>query len=40
MSFLKLLIWCVLFLVPSRNEQARKELRSNWEVIMLCISLQ
>lgn len=39
-SFFKLLIWCVLFVVPSSNEQARKELRSNWEVIMLCISLK
>jgi len=40
MSFLKLLVWCVGFLVPSRNDQAKKELRSNLDVMGLCLNLK
>jgi N-acetylglucosaminyl-diphospho-decaprenol L-rhamnosyltransferase len=40
MSFLKLLVWCVGFIVPSRNEQAKKELRSNLDVMGLCLNLK
>ena len=40
MSLLKLLVWCVGFLVPSRNDQAKKELRSNLEVMGLCLNLK
>lgn len=40
MSLLKLLVWCVLFFVPSRNDQAKKELRSNLEVMGLCLNLK
>jgi hypothetical protein len=40
MSLLKLLVWCVGFLVPSRNDQAKKELRSNLDVMALCLNLK
>ncbi len=40
MSLLKLLVWCVGFLVPSRNDQAIKELRSNLDVMGLCLNLK
>ncbi|HKI53608.1 MAG TPA: glycosyltransferase family 2 protein [Anaerolineales bacterium] len=40
MSLLKLLVWCVGFLVPSRNDQAKKELRSNLDVMGLCLDLK
>lgn len=40
MSLLKLLIWCVGFIVPSRNDQAKKELRSNLDVMGLCLNLK
>jgi len=40
MSLLKLLVWCVGFLVPSRNDQAKKELRSNLDVMGLCLNLK
>lgn len=40
MSLLKLLVWCVGFFVPSRNDQAKKELRSNLDVMALCLNLQ
>jgi len=40
MSLLKLLVWCVGFLMPSRNDQAKKELRSNLDVMSLCLSLK
>lgn len=40
MSFLKLLVWCVGFIVPSRNAQAKKELRSNLDVMALCLNLK
>jgi len=40
MSLLKLLVWVVGFLLPSRNDQAKKELRSNLEVMGLCVNLK
>jgi hypothetical protein len=40
MSLLKLLAWAVGFLIPSKNDQARKELRSNLDVMALCLKLQ
>lgn len=39
-EFLKLLVWCIGLLVPSRNDQAKKELRSNLDVMMLCLNLK
>ena len=40
MSLLKLLVWCIGFLVPSRHDQAKKELRSNIDVMALCLNLK
>ena len=40
MSLLKLLVWCVGFVIPSRNDQAKKELRSNLDVMALCLNLK
>ena len=40
MSLLKLLVWCIGFFVPSRNDQAKKELRSNIDVMALCLNLK
>jgi hypothetical protein len=40
MSLLKLLVWCVGFFVPSKNDQAKKELRSNIDVMGLCLNLK
>jgi GT2 family glycosyltransferase len=40
MSLLKLLVWCVGFLVPGKNDQAKKELRSNLDVMALCLNLK
>lgn len=40
MSLLKLLVWCGLFFIPRRNEQAKKELRSNLDVMGLCLNLK
>ena len=40
MSLLKLLVWCVGFLMPGRNDQAKKELRSNMDVMVLCLNLK
>lgn len=39
-SFLKLLVWSVGFFLPNRSEQAKKELRSNLEVMALCVNLK
>lgn len=39
-SFLKLLVWVVSLLVPSWYDRAKKELRSNLEVMALCLSLK
>lgn len=40
MSLLKLLVWCVGFLIPTKNDQAKKELRSNIDVMALCLNLK
>jgi GT2 family glycosyltransferase len=40
MSLLKLLVWSVGFLVPSKNDRAKKELRSNIDVMALCLNLK
>jgi len=40
MSFSKLLVWCVGLLMPKLSERARKELRSNLDVMALCIILK
>jgi len=40
MSLLKLVVWLVGFVIPSRNEQARKELHSNLDVLKLCVNLK
>lgn len=40
MSLLKLLVWCVGYFIPSRNDQAKKELRSNIDVMGLCLNLK
>ena len=39
LSFLKLLIWTGVSLLPSKRERAEKEMRSNKEVLGLCIHL-
>lgn len=40
MSFFKLLIWSVAFLLPGWSDRAKKELRSNLDVIGLCLQLK
>jgi GT2 family glycosyltransferase len=40
MSLLKLLVWCAGYFIPSRNNQAKKELRSNLDVMGLCLNLK
>ena len=40
LSLLKLVGWALLYLLPGQRERARKELRSNMEVIQLCYDLQ
>jgi N-acetylglucosaminyl-diphospho-decaprenol L-rhamnosyltransferase len=40
MSLLKLLFWCAGFMMPSRSDQAKKELRSNLDVMGLCLNLK
>jgi len=40
MSLLKLLVWCIGFFLPSKNDQAKKELRSNIDVMALCLNLK
>jgi len=40
MSALKLLVWLAGLLIPSKNAQARKELRSNLDVMALCLNLK
>lgn len=40
MSSLKLLFWCISFFVPNLNDQAKKELRSNLDVLVLCLNLK
>lgn len=38
-SLLKLIAWSLAHLIPGKQEQARKELQSNLEVIQLCVNL-
>lgn len=40
MSLLKLLVWVVGYFIPGRNDQAKKELRSNLDVMGLCLNLK
>jgi hypothetical protein len=40
LSFAKLASWCCGFLLPGRADQAKKELRSNLEVMALCLNLK
>jgi N-acetylglucosaminyl-diphospho-decaprenol L-rhamnosyltransferase len=40
MSLLKLLIWCVGYVIPGCNDRAKKELRSNLDVMGLCLNLK
>jgi N-acetylglucosaminyl-diphospho-decaprenol L-rhamnosyltransferase len=40
LSLLKVIVWSFVFLIPSMRDQAKKELRSNIEVIQLCINLK
>lgn len=40
MSLLKLLVWCVGYVIPSQNNRAKKELRSNLDVMGLCLNLK
>ena len=40
MSLVKLLVWVVGFVIPSKNDQAKKELRSNIDVMALCLNLK
>ncbi len=40
MSFFKMLVWCAALILPSWNERAKKELRSNVDVMGLCIRLR
>lgn len=40
LSGLKLAVWSLLAAVPGRNERAAEELRSNLEVIRLCLKLE
>ncbi|MGZ9225113.1 MAG: glycosyltransferase family 2 protein, partial [Anaerolineales bacterium] len=35
----KLIPWVILFILPSQRDLAKKELRSNWDVIGLCVTL-
>jgi N-acetylglucosaminyl-diphospho-decaprenol L-rhamnosyltransferase len=39
-TLLKLLVWGVCYFVPHRSEQVKKELRSNLEVMALCLNLK
>jgi GT2 family glycosyltransferase len=40
MSFLKLLVWCICFFVPRLNSRANKEMRSNLDVMALCLKME
>ncbi|MBV6401886.1 MAG: hypothetical protein CNIPEHKO_02189 [Anaerolineales bacterium] len=40
MSLVKLLVWVVGLVIPSKNDQAKKELRSNIDVMALCLNLK
>jgi hypothetical protein len=39
LSLAKLLVWGAALLIPSRNEQAQKELSSNLDVLKFCLNL-
>jgi GT2 family glycosyltransferase len=39
LSVMKILIWAVMFLLPRKRDLARKELRSNLDVLRLCVTL-
>jgi len=39
LSFAKLIIWMVAYLLPGKRDHAKKELQSNIDVIRLCVSL-
>lgn len=39
LSMVKLTVWGIAYVFPSKREQADKELRSNLEVVQLCVSL-
>jgi GT2 family glycosyltransferase len=39
-SFLKPLAWCVVLPLPRLNDRAKKEIRSNWDVMGLCWNLK
>ena len=39
LSMIKLVVWGIAYIFPSKKEQANKELRSNLEVVQLCVSL-
>jgi len=40
MSLIKLLAWCVSYLILGRNDQTKKELQSNFDVLKLCVKLE
>ena len=40
MSLVKLLVWVAGLVIPSKNDQAKKELRSNIDVMALCLNLK
>jgi len=40
LSFFKLLIWAVVWLIPSKRERAQLELNSNLDVLKLCLKLE
>ena len=40
LTFLKLTGWALLFVLPSQRDRARKELRSNADVLQLCLVLE
>jgi hypothetical protein len=40
LSFMKLLVWGVANLIPKWRERAQMEMRSNLDVIGLCLNLK
>jgi GT2 family glycosyltransferase len=39
LSFVKMMVWAVIFLLPQKRDLVQKELRSNLDVIRLCMTL-
>jgi hypothetical protein len=39
LSLIKMMVWAVMLLLPQKRDLAQKELRSNLDVIRLCITL-